>query len=109
MQYIINHNLIGVKIMSKKYVEIIDTSRELLKSFGYFVDNLWHVDDIHFICEQKKLPHLTDKQAMEVFMMANRQFDGENGLGWPQLENALNIYMQRKTLLCDTMAENDNN
>lgn len=80
----------------QKYVEIIKTSRELLKSFGYFVDNLWHVDDIHLICEQKGFPQLTDKEAMEVFNIANKHFDGEDGMGWPQIEKALVYYLKRK-------------
>jgi hypothetical protein len=63
------------------------------------VDNLWHVDDIHFICEQKNLPHLSNSQAMEVFIIANEQFEGETGLGWPQLEGALNCYLRRKALI----------
>lgn len=85
--------------MSNKCQEVLETSRELLKIYGYFVDNLWHVDDIHFICEQKNLPKITNKEAMEVFEIANEQFDGETGIGWPQLENALNIFLRRKKLL----------
>lgn len=85
--------------MSNKCQEVLETSRELLKIYGYFVDNLWHVDDIHFICEQKNLQKITNKEAMEVFEIANEQFDGETGIGWPQLENALNIFLRRKKLL----------
>ena len=84
--------------MSRKYIKIIETSRELLKSFGYFVDNLWHVDDIHFICEQKNLPTLTDKEAMEVFIFANEQFEGEDGISWPQLEKSVDYFVKRKQL-----------
>ena len=85
--------------MNSKNTKVIETARELLRLYGYFVDNLWHVDDIHFICEQKNLPALTNKEAMEVFVIANEQFDGETGLSWPQLENALECYLRRKSLL----------
>lgn len=75
---------------------IIQAAREILKFHGYFVDNLWHVDDVHFLCEQQGLPSLSNSQAMEVFEVANDQFDGENGISWPQLERALKIYCKRK-------------
>ncbi len=78
---------------------VIEATRELLKSFGYFVENLWHVDDVHFICEQNNLPLLTDEEAMGVFIIANEQFDGETGISWPQLEKALQLYLRRKKLL----------
>jgi hypothetical protein len=83
-------------------IKAVEFARELLKAHGYFVDNLWHVDDIHFICEQNSLPNLTHKEAMEVFTIANEQFDGQTGLCWPQLESAVNSYFRRKTLLTDT-------
>lgn len=92
--------------MGNKCKEVLESSREILKMYGYFVDNLWHVDDIHFICEQKKLPKITNKEAMEVFVIANEQFDGETGISWPQLEKALTGYLRRKALLVDSFAEN---
>ena len=78
---------------------IIDATRALLKSFGYFVDNLCHVRDVHFICEQQGLPKISDAEAMEVFTIATEQFDGETGISWPQLEAALGIFLQKKALL----------
>ena len=91
--------------MGSKCTEVLESSREILKMYGYFVDNLWHVDDIHFICEQKNLPKITNKEAMEVFVIANEQFDGEVGMGWPQLEKALAGYLRRKALLADSFAK----
>lgn len=87
--------------MNNKDIKVIETARELLRAHGYFVDNLWHVDDIHFICEQKNLPTISDAEAMEVFVIANEEFDGETGLCWPQLEKALARYMSRKALLTE--------
>ncbi len=54
---------------------------------------------MHFICEQHELPELTDDEAMEVFVIANQQFDGETGISWPQLESALHMHLERKIAL----------
>jgi hypothetical protein len=59
------------------------------------VGNLWHVDDIHFICEQNGLPKISDREAREVFSIGSEQFDGDAGLSWPQLEKALMTYYKR--------------
>jgi hypothetical protein len=87
--------------MNGSEIKIVENARELLKAYGYFVDNLWHIDDIHFICEQKNLATLSNNEAMEVFIIANEQFEGETGLSWPQLENAVNSYFSRRALLDD--------
>ena len=78
---------------------MVEAARELLRNSGYCVENLWHVEDVHFICEQNDLSKITDSEAMDVFKVAHDQFDGENGLSWPQLEKALNTYLLRKALL----------
>jgi hypothetical protein len=83
--------------MEKSETKLIRTAKELLKSFGYFVDHLWHVRDIHFICEQNNIMQLTDQEAMEIFEIANEQLDGEVGLSWPHLEQALHIHLKRKS------------
>lgn len=82
--------------------KIIEAARELLKACGYFVDNLWHIDDVHFMCEQLQLPNINDEEAMEVFTIANQQFEGETGISWPKLEEALKLYLQRKKILKNT-------
>ena len=79
--------------------KLIDIAKDVLKQFGYFVDNLWHVDDIHFICEQNELPKISDAEAMEVFAIAKERFDGEVGISWPQLDQAVRAYIQKKTIL----------
>lgn len=83
--------------------KVVKMAQELLKSEGYFVDNLWHVNDIHFICEQQGLPPISNEEAQEVFGIANGQFDGEVGLSWPQLEKALRAYLQHKTIMPRTL------
>lgn len=91
--------------MGKLNIKAVEFARELLKEYGYFVDNLWHVDDIHFICEQNNLPNLTNAEAMEVFVIANEQFEGQTGLCWPQMESAVNAYFRRKALLDGTFSK----
>lgn len=85
--------------MEQKNARIVEAARELLKAYGYFVDNLWHVDDIHFICEQNNIAPLTNQEAMEVFEIAKDQFEGETGLSWPKLEQAVRTYLHRRSAL----------
>lgn len=80
-------------------VELGEIARSILKSQGYFVDKLWHCNDIYFLCEQIGVPAITQAEAETVFAIANEQFDGEYGINWPQLEKALNTYLQRKEML----------
>lgn len=85
--------------MSTNQTKMIEAARDLLRNSGFFVENLWHVEDVHFICEQNDLPRIADHEAMDVFRIAHEQFDGDVGLSWPQLEKALNTYLLRKALL----------
>lgn len=85
--------------MQSSITRIMDAAKHLLKAGGYFVDTLWHVDDVRFICEQMQLPALSDEEAMEVFVVAHEQFDGEHGISWPQLQKALELYLERKRVL----------
>ncbi|MFO0388561.1 MAG: hypothetical protein ACK502_02420 [Alphaproteobacteria bacterium] len=85
--------------MDVNTIKIIEAARQLLKEYGYFMDELWHVDDVNFICEQRNLKKLTQAEAMKVFEVAKEQFDGEYGISWPQLEKALRVYLQREEVL----------
>lgn len=80
-------------------IKIVEAARDLLRMYGYFVDNLWHVEDIHFICEQHALPKLSATEAMEIFALAAEQFEGEQGISWPRLEKAVHSYFQRKATI----------
>ncbi|MDX1975893.1 MAG: hypothetical protein SFT92_09510 [Rickettsiales bacterium] len=77
-------------------LKIADAARDILRLYGYYVDNLWHVEDVHFICEQHNLPQLTNQEAMKIFSIVAEQFDGDAGISWPQLERAVHTYTQRK-------------
>ena len=85
--------------MSYNSKKVIEVAKGLLKQCGYFVDDLWHVDDVHFICEQSNLPRISDSEAMEVYAIAREQFDGEVGISWPQLDRAVQLYMHQKAVL----------
>ena len=87
--------------MKSESRKIIEAARNVLKAHGFFVDNLWHAQDIHFICEQHDVPKISDEECAMVFTIANEQFDGDNGLCWPQLEKALNVFLKRKTVLAN--------
>lgn len=77
----------------------IKIARDLLKAEGYFVDILWHTDDIRTICEQRGWPILSKAECMEIFYQLRRHFDGEHGLSWPQLENIVWRYLTRRGLI----------
>lgn len=85
--------------MRQQDKKLVDAARQLLKLYGYYVDNLWHVDDVHFICEQNNWVRLTNQDAMEVFAIAGEQFDGEAGISWPRLEKALHTFLKRQETL----------
>jgi len=81
--------------------KIIEVAKELLRQYGFCVEQLWHVDDVHFVCEQNNLPKISDEEAMEVFAIAKAQFDGECGISWPQLEKAVQVFVKQKSLVED--------
>jgi hypothetical protein len=92
--------------MNDKNDKLVEVAKDILRTHGYFVDNLWHVNDVHFLCEQNDIDKLTDEEAMQVFGVANDQFDGETGLSWPRIEKALYSFLNRKTALA-ALADTD--
>ncbi len=82
--------------MKIENINFIEAARNVLHAAGYFVDRLWHVNDIHFICEQLEMEKLAPDEVEQIFAIASEQFDGETGISWPQLEKALHIFQQRK-------------
>lgn len=75
---------------------LVNAARGVLKASGFFVDNLWHVDDVNFLCEQRGWPKLEPEEAKEVFVIFNELFDGEQGLTWSKLEQATQSYLAQK-------------
>ncbi len=92
--------------MNEKNDKLVEVAKDILRTHGYFVDNLWHINDVHFICEQNNIAKLSDKEAMEVFAVANDQFDGEHGFSWPRIEKAVFAFLNRKTAIA-ALAQNE--
>lgn len=82
--------------MSPEDINLIEAARRVLQAAGYYVDHLWHVNDVHFICEQLHMEKLDSEAVNQVFAIASEHFDGETGISWPQLERALHLYQQRR-------------
>ncbi len=80
----------------KQIQDFIHSAREVLRVQGYFVENLWHVDDVHFLCEQRGWPQMEHEEARGVFTVFNELFDGEQGLTWEKLEKATQIYLAQQ-------------
>ncbi len=83
-------------VMERNAADVVDAAKKLLKSYGYCVSHLWHVSDVHCLCEQNNLPPISDADAMDVLMLTSKQFDGETGISWPQLERALRLFMRHR-------------
>lgn len=82
--------------MKTENVNLIQAARNLLQSAGYYVDHLWHTNDVQFICEQLNMQKLAEEEVAQVFSIASEYFDGETGISWPQLERALHVFQQRR-------------
>jgi hypothetical protein len=82
--------------MKTENLNLISAAKGVLQSAGYYVDHLWHVSDVHFLCEQLEMEKLGEGEVEQVFAIASEQFDGETGLSWPQLERALQMFQHRK-------------
>ena len=85
--------------MRDQMTKLAGLSKDFLRSHGYFTENMWHIEDVHFLCSEKNYPFLSDAEAMQVFYFASSNFEGEYGLNWKKLAMALDSYMERKNLL----------
>lgn len=75
-----------------------ESSRAYLRNKGYFVQNLWHIDDVKEICKQNYLPILTDKQAIEFFDYVGDDFNAEVGVSWETLYVYLEQFVERNKI-----------
>ena len=82
--------------MNTENINLIEAARAVLQAAGYYVDRLWHNNDVHFICEQLEMEKLGEHDIAQIFAIASEHFDGETGISWPQLERAIQIFQQRK-------------
>lgn len=77
-------------------ITMVEAARHMLKESGYFVENLWHVDDVHFLCEQRNWPDLSHEEAKSVFAVFNELFNDEPGMNWQKLEQATQVYLAQQ-------------
>ena len=72
----------------------IEKAREVLREAGYYVDNLWHIDDVRTLFE-----NVTDEQAQEI-LDASLQNDATFDQIWLAIEsNGEDIYNLERTIL----------
>lgn len=76
--------------------KLIHSSLELLNQYGYFTQCMWHVNDIHLLCEQKHWPALTHMEARSVFDIFAELFEGDQGLTWSKLEQATQVFLAQQ-------------
>lgn len=74
-------------------LRFVETAKQVLQDYGYFIQHLWHIDDVHFLCEQKNWPTLTHEEAKSVFLIFSELYDGELGMTWNKLEQATQVYL----------------
>lgn len=75
---------------------LITTSLDILKDYGYFTQCLWHVEDIHLLCEQRCWPKLNHEEAKAVFAIFAELYDGDQGMTWTKLEQATEVYLAQQ-------------
>lgn len=68
--------------MENATIRFVETAKDLLQEYGYFIQHMWHVDDVHFLCEQRNWPKLSHEEAKAVFLIFSELYDGELGMTW---------------------------
>lgn len=73
----------------------VNQAKEVLRNAGYFVDNLWHVDDVksRFECEDNEIAQnilynaLTNEHTMDQIWFALHMVAEDNGLEFKEEED----------------------
>jgi hypothetical protein len=82
--------------MPKTKPNTVASMRTLLKEFGIYAGKIWHVNDVHTLCEKNNLPQISHHDAMNVFEHAARQNAGRMPLTTTQIEQTLlNLHTKR--------------
>jgi hypothetical protein len=57
--------------MAKITEQQVEDAKRILKEFGYYVDNLWHIDDVHYnyICTTEEAQEVLDETLRNDWMM----------------------------------------
>ena len=85
-----------VKFDDNTVKQFIQSSLDVLGEYGYFTQCLWHVDDIHLLCEQRGWPKLSHDEARAVFSIFAELYDGDQGMTWSKLEQAVQVYLAQQ-------------
>lgn len=85
-----------VQLNEKSVRNLVDASLEVLSDYGYFTQCLWHVDDIHLLCEQRGWPKLEHEEARAIFAIFAELYEGEQGMTWAKLEQATQVYLAQQ-------------
>ena len=67
----------------------IEKAKEVLRDAGYFIENLWHKNDIDDICIQNDISELSHKEIKEFWEYYNKNFNAEIGMNLESLEVSL--------------------
>ncbi len=85
-------------ILSSNAIHSEQIALDFLRERGYFVDILWHANDIKTLCEDHGWLMPDTEECQRIFGLFREEYDGENGLSWPRLETIVRRYMlTRKT------------
>lgn len=79
--------------MENTTIRFVEAAKNILQEYGYFIQHLWHVDDVHFLCEQRSWPKLDHEEARAVFLIFSELYDGELGMTWAKLEQATQVFL----------------
>ena len=85
-----------VTLDDKTVKKLIQASLDILKDCGYFTHCLWHVEDIHLLCEQRNWPTLTHEEAKAIFAIFAELYEGDQGMTWSKLEQAVEVYLAQQ-------------
>jgi len=75
-------------------METIEQAKKVLRESGYFVDNLWHIDDVklRYKCDDEQAQDvlnsaLTNEATMEQIFFSIDTFASEDGLNPTDIED----------------------
>ena len=86
----------AVKFDENTVKKLVQSSTDVMNEYGYFTQCLWHVDDIHLLCQQRHWPKLSHDEARAVFSIFAELYDGDQGLTWSKLEQATQVYLAQQ-------------
>lgn len=96
-----SNNLLDDQTVQK----LIASSVDVMTDAGYFTQCMWHVDDVHLLCEQRGWPALSHQEAKAVFAIFSELYEGDQGLTWAKLEQATQVYLAQQGKVKHTQSQ----